>query len=519
MARADINARLNLESNGFERGLQRSKKGISTFIKTAIGPLTAAMGAAGLAGAFIRGATGAIDIAKNLKELAQVAGAGVEEFQRYSQAARTVNIEQDKLADIFKDTNDKIGDFIQTGAGPMADFFEKIAPKVGATKQEFIGLSGPEALQRYFNYLQKSNLSQQEMTFYMEAIASDATMLIPLLKDGGAAFKALGDEAEENGRIMKESTIEALDKAQERIDRFKQGATIAIGKVLGVILGAKEEIEELAETQLEDEGKFVGKSKRGSVRSVLIENRIALLQKEKAEAEELARKEREAAIEAEKAENERIKLLKERLETSKNITKELKSQIEKETDPKRKEDLEKRLNKEVKSIELSEVKKKNLEEQIDRERAITEEKRSQNVEDAKSLAFTEKKFQVGSDGLNEQALSTEKLKYVLQQTKDEIKSINKQVGMRSPDAADFLTFGLKKDVSDIENELKLRERFQRFEGSRAQSLVFQNPFERERLSNVANPPANKETLDLLKDIRGGITSITKTTTKLDRGLS
>ncbi len=61
----------------------------------------------------------------------QVANAAPEVFQRWSAASATVGIEQEKLADILKDVNDRVGDFLQTGGGPMADFFENIAPPSG----------------------------------------------------------------------------------------------------------------------------------------------------------------------------------------------------------------------------------------------------------------------------------------------------------------------------------------------------------------------------------------------------
>lgn len=98
-------------------------------------------------------------------------------------------MEQDKLSDIMKDVNDKFGDFMQTGGGEMADFFEKIAPKVGVTAQQFKGLSGPQILEKYYQTLQKANVSQAEMTFYMEAIANDATLLAPLLDNNGQKLK------------------------------------------------------------------------------------------------------------------------------------------------------------------------------------------------------------------------------------------------------------------------------------------------------------------------------------------
>lgn len=62
---------------------------------------------------------------------------------------------------------------------PLRDFFEKVAPRVGVTADQFARLSGPEALQLYVDTLERAGLSQQEMTFYLEAMASDATRAFP----------------------------------------------------------------------------------------------------------------------------------------------------------------------------------------------------------------------------------------------------------------------------------------------------------------------------------------------------
>ena len=84
--------------------------------------------------------------AKEIKNLSTVAGASAEEFQKWSIAADTVGISQEKLSDILKDVNDRVGDFLETGGGPMKDFFENIAPKIGVTADQFANLSGPQSL-------------------------------------------------------------------------------------------------------------------------------------------------------------------------------------------------------------------------------------------------------------------------------------------------------------------------------------------------------------------------------------
>ena len=152
--------------------------------------------------------------AAQIRQFAQVANATPEALQRWSAGARTVGIEQEKLADILKDVNDRVGDFLQTGGGPMADFFEKVAPRVGVTAEQFARLSGPEALQLYIDTLERAGLGQQEMTFYLEAMASDATRLLPLLRNGGTEMARLGDQAADLGAVLDGKALQSLRRVQ-----------------------------------------------------------------------------------------------------------------------------------------------------------------------------------------------------------------------------------------------------------------------------------------------------------------
>ena len=160
-------------------------------------------------------------VISQMSQQARVAGLGAEEFQRLAYAASTVGVEQDKLSDILKDVNDKVGDFMATGAGPMADFFENIAPKVGVTAEQFANLSGPDALQLYVKSLEAANVSQAEMTFYMEAIASDATALIPLLENNGVAMAGFADEAERLGLVLSNVDVSRITEANKSVNKLK----------------------------------------------------------------------------------------------------------------------------------------------------------------------------------------------------------------------------------------------------------------------------------------------------------
>lgn len=180
-----------------QKSTRRAEKGFKTLGKAVkvLAPI--------MAGVFsIRAINSIVNNAAAISDLARLAGVNTTEFQKLAAAARTVGVEQDKLSDIFKDTNDKVGDFLITGQGPLVDFFETVAPLVGVTADNFRDLSGPQALQLYVSSLEKANVSQAQMTFFMEAIASDATALLPLLRNNGSEFKKLGNEAEAAGRIL-----------------------------------------------------------------------------------------------------------------------------------------------------------------------------------------------------------------------------------------------------------------------------------------------------------------------------
>lgn len=175
----------------------------------------------GVSGTFIGVAVDTLNKANNIQKYATLSGTGVEDFQYYAAGAKTVGIEMDKLGDIYKDVRDKVGDFIANGGGELQDFFDNVAPKVGVTAEQFKKLSGPQALQLYVDSLQKAGVSQNEMVFYLEAIANDATLLLPLLENGGQGWKKYGDRAKEAGAILGKDTVEDAKKAKDAINAFQ----------------------------------------------------------------------------------------------------------------------------------------------------------------------------------------------------------------------------------------------------------------------------------------------------------
>lgn len=250
---------------GFEQGMDKASRKSSKTAKNIekhanqIGKALVAAGAtaaAGMAAMVVSTANGA----REIQNLSDAADSSPQKFQRITYAAKRFGIEQEKVADILKDTNDRIGDFIQTGGGPMADFFENIAPKVGVTADEFARLSGPDALQLYVKSLEDAGLSQKDMTFYMEAIASDATNLLPLLRDNGKELKVLGDEAERTGNVFSDMDFRQLEAIRTGMDELSGAAT---GMKNELVMGALPAIDDLIET-LSDESTLQSAKSLGS---------------------------------------------------------------------------------------------------------------------------------------------------------------------------------------------------------------------------------------------------------------
>lgn len=186
---------------------------IASVAATAFGAAVAGVSIGGM----VAFANQTINMGSEIKKFAQLSNSSLQEFQYYAKGAETAGISMESFADKMKDMQDRIGDFQQTGGGPLADFFENIAPKVGVTIQQFQKLSGPQALQLYYDSLQKVNSTQNDMKFYMEAIISDSSSLIPLLQNGGEGFKKWGDAAERANAIMSDEMVETLALAKENV--------------------------------------------------------------------------------------------------------------------------------------------------------------------------------------------------------------------------------------------------------------------------------------------------------------
>ena len=132
-----LNVILSARDREFTRAMERAERRVQRFSNQSsrnLSQTSQAWGALAMqARAFLPALSAGVIVSEvrrvvsegaRIENLARLAGTTSEEFQRFAAGARTVGFDMDKTADIIKDVNDKVGDFLATGAGPMADFFE-----------------------------------------------------------------------------------------------------------------------------------------------------------------------------------------------------------------------------------------------------------------------------------------------------------------------------------------------------------------------------------------------------------
>ncbi|WP_066570579.1 hypothetical protein [Snodgrassella sp. CFCC 13594] len=167
------------------------------------------------------------------------------DLQSFEYAANTVGLSGEKVRDIFKDVNEKIGDFVSTGGGEAADVFKKL----NLNARDFIGLAPDQALARISTAMQ--GLSTQDKTNLLESLANDASFLLPLLDNNNEKLKELRQTAIDQGTILSPTELQQLNdfksnltEIQAIIGSFGDHLTAYMAGPLGVLVEKAKELVE-----------------------------------------------------------------------------------------------------------------------------------------------------------------------------------------------------------------------------------------------------------------------------------
>lgn len=230
---------LDANTARFEQGMRNAQEtASSTFGKISDGAkkMTGVVAAAAVVGAtaLISYGNEHIKVIDELEKYAYLSDATFENFQRMAIGAQALGIESDQLSDMYKDFNEKLGEFNTVGAGGALDFFEQVALKTeGSSKsalklmKDMADLSGPEGLELYVKKMEEANLSHEQMSFLMESMASDTTALLPLLINNAEGMHLWADAGERAGVVINDQTREAakaLKVEMKLLDMQMEGA-------------------------------------------------------------------------------------------------------------------------------------------------------------------------------------------------------------------------------------------------------------------------------------------------------
>lgn len=181
---------------------------------------------------------------RELEQMSLKAGVSVETMQELTYATEQYNVSGDKLADMLKDVQDKLGDFSATGGGEFKDWMENIAPKVGLTIGKLQQMAGPEALIAVQNAMDATNVSASEQVFYLESIANDVSTLQPLLRNNGAELQRLTGHYRSLNVALSQTDITQLKEMDQKLKdvSLRLQSSFAQG-----VLGASEQIDWLTD--------------------------------------------------------------------------------------------------------------------------------------------------------------------------------------------------------------------------------------------------------------------------------
>jgi len=160
----------------------------------------------------------AIETAKadvQLGIMAGTANTSLKSFQVLTHAAAGFGVEQEALAAILADTQEKLGEFSATGGGGAADFFEALQNNTKMTDEEIRNLGktlqgkdGVGAIQYLKDEMDRLGATSQEQRFIMESLAGDLGNLMPLFANGGDVLNKYGKELEDAGVIKSQAAID-----------------------------------------------------------------------------------------------------------------------------------------------------------------------------------------------------------------------------------------------------------------------------------------------------------------------
>ena len=181
-------------------------------VNAVIGSVTALAGAGGF-GLLIKSQ---LEATRKATAYSRALDIQIQSLTAWQSAGRLVNIENDKMADIFKDLTEKIGDAV-TGGGEAADVLKRL----GINVADIAALAPDQQLLKIAGALDKIGTTGEKV-IVLEDLASDASLLLPLLENNAAGFREARDAAERYGSAISAVDAQSIQDANIELDKAGQ---------------------------------------------------------------------------------------------------------------------------------------------------------------------------------------------------------------------------------------------------------------------------------------------------------
>jgi hypothetical protein len=164
--------------------------------------------------AWAEGTRKLIDYNQELNNTVAYLGVSRDAMQVWGLAGKKYGVE---VSDVFKDMQEKIGEFASTGGGEAGDVFKRLKLDVN----DLIALSPDQQLLKISEAMSKiKDMSRGEKSYLLESLGNDATKLLPLLDNNAQALKELSARAHSTGLIIDDKQNVILTDASNNLQQI-----------------------------------------------------------------------------------------------------------------------------------------------------------------------------------------------------------------------------------------------------------------------------------------------------------
>lgn len=210
-------------ADGFSVGMEQAKVAVdkvgsaASTVATKTKKLSAA--AAGVVTAFGAAAYKSAQMADDLNTLSAQTGISTEDLQKMSYAADRVDVSVETITgSMSKMKKSMVSDSADTVAA-----FERIG--VSVTNADGSLRNATDVFYEALEGLSQVGNETERDTLAMQIFGRGADEMAGIIDDGGAALKALGDEAMQLGVVLDQETLDSLNAVNDQIDQLKAKAT------------------------------------------------------------------------------------------------------------------------------------------------------------------------------------------------------------------------------------------------------------------------------------------------------